>query len=229
LAEFLSVAERIVPNGTLARSGRPYRTTGGTTTMKSPATAQLPRSCRALRKEVAMRALVVYASAYGSTKGIAERIAQTLGNQGIDVQLKSASEHFVFESSDAFDGYVIGSAIHAGHWLRQAEEFVNDNADIIARRPSWLFSSGPIGDKAVEMEQPEPKVVGEFRKKIDVRDHVVFAGAFDPAKADWTDTGWLEKVIAKRFIPVGDFREWDKIEAWALQIAHELVTGLVPA
>jgi len=181
----------------------------------------------AQRKEVAMRALVVYASQFGSTREIAERIASKLADEGVETEIRSAADGFVFE--DNIDGYIIGSAIHAGRWLRPAIEFVYDNAEVLARRPSWLFSSGPIGEKAVEMEQPEPKVIREFRNRLDVRGHIVFAGAFDPAKADWSDTGWLEKVIAKRFIPVGDFREWDKIDAWAASIAKQLRESLVPA
>jgi len=184
---------------------------------------------RAQRKEMTMHVLVVYASQFGSTKEIAERIAAKLAEDGIETQLESAAESFIFDNSGTFDGYVIGSAIHAGHWLGSAVQFVHDNAEVLARRPSWLFSSGPIGEKAVEMEQPEPKIIGEFRRTLDVRDHVVFAGAFDPAKADWSDTSWLEKVIARRFIPVGDFREWDKIDAWAVGIARQLKESLIPA
>jgi len=174
-----------------------------------------------------MRVLVVYASHFGSTREIAQRIAAKLRDGGVETEVRSAADGFVFENN--VDGYVIGSAIHAGRWLRPAVDFVYDNADVLARRPSWLFSSGPIGEKAVEMEQPEPKVIGEFRKRLDVRGHMVFAGAFDPAKADWSDTGWLEKVIAQRFIPVGDFREWDKIDDWAVEIATQLKETLVPA
>jgi hypothetical protein len=50
----------------------------------------------------------------------------------------------------------------------------------------------------------------------------VFAGVFDPATVDEARANWLERQISKRFLPVGDFRDWDVIEAWATGIAREL-------
>ena len=55
-----------------------------------------------------------------------------------------------------------------------------------------------------------------------MQDQVVFAGSFDPATADFSGEGWLERNIAARFMPVGDFRRWDVIESWAAGIAREL-------
>jgi menaquinone-dependent protoporphyrinogen oxidase len=174
-----------------------------------------------------MRVLVVYASHYGATKGIAERITEKLRQHELDVDLRSADHDFVFAADGTYDGFVIGSAIHAGHWLKPATEFVHGNAAVLATRPAWLFSSGPIGDKYVDEPQPDPKEIDDFRKVLDLRDHIVFAGAFDPQKVDWSDIGWLERQISQRFIPVGDFRDWDVIESWADAIARTLSPVLV--
>jgi menaquinone-dependent protoporphyrinogen oxidase len=169
-----------------------------------------------------MRVLVVYASAYGATKGIAERIAETLRAEHLEVDLRSAEADFRRIADEEYDAYVIGSAIHAGHWLKSATEFVREHAVTLARRPSWLFSSGPIGEKYVHEPQPDPKEIAEFRRSLDVYDHVVFAGAFDPETADLSRAGWLEKQISTRFLPVGDFRDWEAIEGWARRVAREL-------
>ena len=169
-----------------------------------------------------MRVLVVYASHYGSTKGIAERIGETLHDQGLDVELRSADAQSGPLAEEGFDAFIIGSAVHAGHWLRPAVALIRENAEFLAQHPAWLFSSGPIGEKYVHQPQPDPAEIAEFRSKIDVRGHVVFAGAFDPTKADLTRVGWLERQFSKRFLPVGDFRDWAEIEASANVIAREL-------
>ena len=169
-----------------------------------------------------MRVLVVYASHYGATREIAERIAEVLRGERLSVELRSADEDFTGLTREDFDAFVIGSAIHAGHWLRPAVDFVHHNARVLSVRPAWLFSSGPIGQAAVDKIQPDPRDIKEFRHLLDVQEHVIFGGSFDPAKADLEDTGWLEREVVRRLLPVGDFRDWEQIETWARQVALEL-------
>ncbi len=170
-----------------------------------------------------MHVLVTYASQLGSTQGIAERIADTLVHEGVDVELRSVEE--LTSPVTSFDGYVIGSAIHAGHWLKPAKEFVELHAAALAQRPVWLFSSGPIGDKAVSQPQPDPKEIEKFQRLFEPRDHVVFGGAFDRETAD--AKGGLFGRAFNRFIPEGDYRDWPAIESWARGIARELKGALV--
>jgi menaquinone-dependent protoporphyrinogen oxidase len=171
-----------------------------------------------------MQVLVVYASSFGATRGIAERIADTLRRRGIEVDLHSADESGV-AAAPGYSAYIVGSAIHGGRWLPAAQEFVARNESVLAARPTWLFSSGPIGERYVHVEQPDPKDVARFRRTIRPRDHVVFAGAFDPATADMSRLGWLERNVAGRLMPQGDYRDWPAIEAWANGIAQELTAA----
>jgi menaquinone-dependent protoporphyrinogen oxidase len=165
-----------------------------------------------------MRVLVAYATHFGATKGIAEKIAESIRGEGLTVDLKSVDE--IQETDGGYDAFVVGSAVHAGHWLKPAAEFVERNADVLGTRPVWLFSSGPIGEKYVHAPQPDPKEVARFRELLEPRDHVVFAGAFDREVAK--DQGsWLDRTVG-RFIPEGDFRDWPQIERWARTIARDL-------
>ena len=175
-----------------------------------------------------MRVLVVYASSYGSTKGIAERIADPIRAEGLDVDLHSAADPLPLVEDGAYDGFVIGSAIHAGHWLKSGMEFVRKDVGVLLDAPVWLFSSGPIGDKAVDEPQPDPKEIDNIRDLLHVRDHRVFGGAFDPETADLERISWIEKQITTHFIPVGDWRNWDDIESWARQIAVSVVAEKEP-
>ena len=174
-----------------------------------------------------MRVLVVYASAYGATKGIAERIADTIRGE-LEVELHSAEDPIRLDAA-AYDAFVIGSAIHAGHWLKSAKNFVNAHEQVLKDAPVWLFSSGPVGDKAVDAPQPEPKEIDEIRDVLNVRDHMIFGGAFDPATADLSRVSWVEKQLATHFIPAGDWRNWGDIEAWSRQIVATVKAAKEPA
>jgi menaquinone-dependent protoporphyrinogen oxidase len=168
-----------------------------------------------------MRVLVVHASKFGSTKAIAERVADVLRSHGLDVTIESARTASL--ESD-YDAYVIGSAVNAGHWLKEASEFARRHQSRLSARPVWLFSSGPIGDMAVRSTQPQPDPieVGQLKRQIAPREHRVFAGSFNHETADFRNVGLIERTLLKRFMPEGDWRDWAAIESWAHAIAREL-------
>lgn len=178
-----------------------------------------------------MKILVAYATRHGATKGIAERIAATLEQAGFDVTLRSVDNAGPIE---AFDGYVIGSAAYLGGWLGEATTFVRRHRDELAGRPVWLFSSGPTSSETVDtkgrdlLKTSEPKEFAEFARTIQPRGEQVFFGAYDP---DATPEGLAERVMnrfmrlvpeARQSLPMGDFRDWSAIEAWAQGIGREI-------
>jgi menaquinone-dependent protoporphyrinogen oxidase len=166
-----------------------------------------------------MRVLVVYASRLGATEGIAERIAGEIRAAGAEVSLQRADAPAEIAAHDAF---VVGSAVYAGHWLKEATEFVRRNRVALASRAVWLFSSGPVGDTAVKHKPVEPKEIGELRRAVNPRDHRIFSGALDRSTVDAGGLGFAERVVAKTLIPQGDFRDWEEIAAWAGTIARDL-------
>jgi menaquinone-dependent protoporphyrinogen oxidase len=64
-----------------------------------------------------MRTLVVYASKHGATRGIAERIAMWLGDAGLQAEARQAA---AAGSPADWDALVIGSAVYAGRWQKEA-------------------------------------------------------------------------------------------------------------
>lgn len=96
-----------------------------------------------------MKVLVAFASKYGSTRTIAEGIAGRLREAGHDAQAQQVTTVGDISSYDAF---VIGSAAYIGHWLKDATAFVRQNALLLAGRPTWLFSSGPLGTEPTDAE-----------------------------------------------------------------------------
>ena len=183
-----------------------------------------------------MNILVAYSTRHGATRGIAERIAETLERHGLDTVLLPAED---VRDPRAFDAFVIGSAAYQHHWLKPAAELVRSNAALLATRPTWLFSSGPLGTAAAKpgtdpLKDSVPKEFEEFARTIRPRDLRVFHGAYDPdapavTVADRFMGGFMKLFPQVRSeIPSGDFREWPVIEAWADSIATELLGGRVP-
>jgi menaquinone-dependent protoporphyrinogen oxidase len=178
-----------------------------------------------------MDILVTYASRHGATKGIAERIAQTLQASGLDVTLRPVEDA---DWIDHYDAFVIGSAAYMGSWLDQATAFVRRNRDTLGAHPVWLFSSGPVGPDAVgakgqdPLEASVPKEFAEFTRTIAPRDERVFFGAYDPdAAPSGVAEGLMRRFMrvmpeVRKALPAGDFRDWPAIEAWADDIARGL-------
>jgi len=71
-----------------------------------------------------MRVLVAYASRYGSTRGIAERIAERLQAAGQQAEARPVQG---IHDLAGYDAVVVGSAVFAGHWMAEASEFVRRN------------------------------------------------------------------------------------------------------
>jgi menaquinone-dependent protoporphyrinogen oxidase len=180
---------------------------------------------------------IAYASRHGGTAGIAERIAEVLRSEGADVVVADAAER---PDAIGFDGYVVGSGVYMGSWLKEGTEFLERNQSTLAEKPVWLFSSGPLPgsskategvDRLTDALGPEEGPGSGGRKRIDAlsaaihpRDHRVFLGAFDPKDPPKSMPERLVRLMpaAKRVLPAGDFRDWEAIEAWAREIAAEI-------
>ncbi len=162
--------------------------------------------------------LVVSASKHGSTSEIAQAIGDEVASHGVDVTVADVDNPPL---NVEFDGYVLGSAVYAGHWVAELRRFIDDHHHLLSVRPLWLFSSGPLGDGPIPAE--EPAEVAEFARSLGARDHRVFEGRLAQA-----DLNLLERA-AVRFVhaPYGDFRQWDEIHDWARGIATTLSNELV--
>jgi menaquinone-dependent protoporphyrinogen oxidase len=173
-----------------------------------------------------MLVLVAYASRHGSTMEIAERIAAGLQAAGLRTEVRSVD---AIEDITPYDAFVIGGAAYMLHWLKEATLFVRRHRETLARRPTWLFSSGPLGTELVDkaghdiIEVTRPREFDQLERMIHPLDEHVFFGAWDPRDPAVGLGEWLIRHLpASADIPVGDFRDWPAIDAWAATIASEL-------
>lgn len=173
-----------------------------------------------------MNVLVVYGSHLGSTAVIAEHVADVIRQDtGADTVVQPAE---LPASLDRYDAVIIGGGIYAGRWHPAAEAFVRRHAGALRRLPVWLFSSGPVGDAAASRRPVPPVAMEALMSLAEARGHVIFGGAHDRAEVEDSSLDRLEKFIARRFLPQGDWRDWDAINAWAHGMASEMRTGSAP-
>ncbi|MCK8616173.1 flavodoxin domain-containing protein [Gordonia sp. C13] len=175
----------------------------------------------------AKRTVVAYASAHGSTEEIADRIADGLRAGGATVQLCDLTaagppDHTALGA----DHLVIGSAIHNGQWLPEAERF----AEMVSNErdgPVWAFSVSSVGATStflsprmagfLRAHTPLPRAVAAIEEKGVLRSHRAFAGAI--GKGYWRGFGRiLFRLMGGRY---GDARDWDDIDHWTRQIVDD--------
>lgn len=171
-----------------------------------------------------MRVLVAYSSKYGATRGIADRIGERLTGLGHEVDIERCRD---VEYPEGFDAFIIGSAAYMGRWRKDARRFVKHNADLLADRSVWLFSSGPLGTKRVDDEGndvltgAEPKEFDQFTERIHPRGTMVFFGALHKDGLRGPDR-ILDWMPANDALPEGDFRDWAAIDAWTDSVHAQL-------
>jgi menaquinone-dependent protoporphyrinogen oxidase len=161
-----------------------------------------------------MTVLVAAASKYGATWEIAEAIGRRLSERGFEIDVRRVEE---VDNVAAFEAVVLGSAVYAGHWLEQARRFVDANAAGLRTRPTWLFSSGPIGDPPRPAEEDAVQLDAILAATKPTA-HRVFAGRLDKGRLSFPERAVVFAFRAAE----GDFRDWDAIAAWADGIADVL-------
>ena len=165
-----------------------------------------------------MKILVAYATKYGATAAIAKSIGETLQQAGLPVVVLPVEQA---GSLDAYRAVVLGSAVYVGQWRKEAAAFLQANQETLALMPVWLFSSGPTGEgDPVELMNGFriPEGLKPIIEAVKPHDIVVFHGVLDMKKLTLP-----EKLVTKGLkAPIGDYRDWDAVNAWAKKIAAEL-------
>lgn len=169
-------------------------------------------------KNMGKRVLVVYASKYGSTGGVADAIGKELCSKDV------ASDVVLIKNADnirSYQGAIIGSAIYMGKWMSEAIDFVKENRDVLCNVPVAYFLVGMTLAKNPEKRAEVLSYVDPILKDVPEIKPVgigTFAGAMDYNNLSWIN----KKILRSKGTPEGDFRDWNAIRSWAMDIKRTL-------
>jgi menaquinone-dependent protoporphyrinogen oxidase len=159
-----------------------------------------------------MSVLVAHGSKRGGTEGLANMVADALREEGYTLEVAPARG---VRRLEGYEAVVVGGALYASRWHRDARRFVKRHARELQKRPTYLFSSGPLDDSATERDIPPVKGVQELIDKIGARGHVTFGGRLGPDAK-----GFPASAMAKK--KAGDWRDQDHVRSWAHVVAADL-------
>lgn len=165
------------------------------------------------------RALVAYATAAGSTSGVAECIATVLRDAGADVVCRPVGPDL---DPAGHDVVVVGSAVHDMAWLPPALEFLRRAAATGA--PVWCFSVGGLahpdrGRGTRWLAAGERKRIAQgFPPSFRPRDHALFSGVVEVSSSPL----WGRLFYRLTGGRDGDHRDWAAIRSWAQGVAAAL-------
>ena len=164
--------------------------------------------------------LVAFASKHGATDELAHTIGDVIESSGLSVEIRPMEE---IDTLTPYSAYVLGSAVYMGSWLPSARAFVERHRSLIEQRPTWLFSSGPIGTPPT-LDAEGAFDASDLLAATHARDHHLFGGKLDPR-----GLGLGERLISRLVrVPEGDFRDLEIAAAWATAISRA-VTAILPA
>lgn len=165
--------------------------------------------------------LVAYASKHGATEEIAEAIAEALRQNDQPVVIQPVDQ---VNDLTGYGAVVVGSAVYMGQWRKEAAQFLEANEEALAARDVWLFSSGPTGEgdpSALMNDWHFPENLQPLADRIGPHDIAFFHGVLDIKKLNFAERLLVKGIKA----PVGDFRDWTSIRAWATGIATTVSGG----
>lgn len=159
--------------------------------------------------------LIAYASRHGSTAEIAAAIAKELTDLGQDTTTAHMKD---ISSVNGYDLVILGAPLYMGRLEKDFSRFISRFGSDLQNVPVAAFAVGlaPVR-KEPDVVQTSMDTLCSSLGSIKPVSTALFAGRVDPAQLSFIS----RKIIAMVKAPSGDFREWDKISAWAREIGNE--------
>jgi menaquinone-dependent protoporphyrinogen oxidase len=180
------------------------------------------------RKETAMSAsiLVTYATRYGSTQEVAESVAATLRENGLEVELQPMRK---VHTLAGYRAVVMGAPIYFGSLHKDAQRFLSQHRQALSERPVAVFVLGPTRDDEKERQGVRAQLDQELAKYPWLTPVALelFGGKYDPAKLRFPDNLIASLPASPSHnAPASDVRDWAAIRAWASNLAAKLQSAL---
>jgi menaquinone-dependent protoporphyrinogen oxidase len=151
--------------------------------------------------------LVAYGSKRGSTKEVAEAIAEKLNHVGRKVEVRRAAD---VEDLTPYDSVVLGGSLYFGRWHADAVCFLSKHRRELSYRPVAVFAFGPQTVEPEDLAKSQAQLCKALQKvpEVEPQSIAVFGGAVDPSRLGFP----LNRM------PASDARDWTSIEAWTDEI-----------
>lgn len=170
----------------------------------------------------AKKILIAYDTKHGATATIAEKISETLCQQGFRVDVSMARN---VDDLSGYDAVIAGSPIYNFYWLPEAVFFLFKYKEELAERPLFLFIVCTYLKD--ENDNPERRAGAV---DLYVNPLLGLLPGLEPADIGIIsgEFSYDELYPFERFrmilagFPEGDFRNGGKITAWAESIADQL-------
>jgi menaquinone-dependent protoporphyrinogen oxidase len=153
-----------------------------------------------------MPILVAYATRYGSTREVAEVVAETLRENELAVDLAPVRD--------------VGAPLYMFRRHKDARRFLSRHRRALMERPVAIFAPGPVHDPHDEEEWRNSRAQLDkelanypWLKPAAVE---IVGGKFDPSQLRFPINVFAGKE------PASDIRDWEAIRAWARELAGAL-------
>jgi menaquinone-dependent protoporphyrinogen oxidase len=155
--------------------------------------------------------LVAYATKAGSTREVAEVVARTLREHGLEVDSRPVAE---VGALAPYGAVVLGAALYTGRIHRDARRFLRSHRAELAERPLAVFAMGPktLGDDEVASSRAQLDRALAAYPDLHVGQVAIFGGVVNPARLRFPFN----------HMPASDARDWGAIRAWADEVAAAL-------
>jgi len=165
--------------------------------------------------------LVGYATRYGSTLEVAEAIAATLRERGLEVAIEHLQK---VQNLDQYRAVVLGAPLYMLHWHKDALYFLARYRTTLMQRPVAIFALGPLHADEKEYQASRKQLDRELAKFpwLTPAATALFGGKFDAQKLTFPHN----LVPALKKMPASDVRDWAAIRAWASDLSVKLQPAL---
>ncbi len=173
-----------------------------------------------------MNVLVAYSSGYGSTKEVAEKIAEILHEKGgVNVTVSSVDD---INGLDDFEAVIVGSSVRADRPLANVRDFFARHNEELTKKPVALFAVCLAANCSEGRDKVKREYLSQITEKypdLKLIGKEAFGGKIDFDQLNDVMQTLMRRVLAKTGIESEgsvDTRDWDFIEAWAIKIHDRL-------
>jgi len=153
------------------------------------------------------RALIAYASKYGSVEEVARHVGAVLRERGAACAVLPVGE---VDEAVSYDLVVLGTGLYMGRMHREARRFLKQHHEELEHVPFAVFAMGPLSAEEAEKEKVRPQLQRGLDRypELSPTAIAIFGGVIDPEKLSFPFS----------HMPAGDHRDWDEIRDFALAL-----------